>query len=126
MIATRFTLQYPERVEKLVLENPIGLEDYRTFAGYETIDEAYQGELKNTVETYRNYQLKFYYDNKWKEEYQPWLNMLAGWTLHKDYPKVARDAALTTDMIIISRYVMNSRISKDLRCLLLVPETEQQ
>ena len=98
MIATRFTLQYPERVEKLVLENPIGLEDYRTFAGYETIDEAYQGELKNTVETYRNYQLKFYYDNKWKEEYQPWLNMLAGWTLHKDYPKVA-DAALTTDMI---------------------------
>ena len=99
MIATRFTLQYPERVEKLVLENPIGLEDYRTFAGYETIDEAYQGELKNTVETYRNYQLKFYYDNKWKEEYQPWLNMLAGWTLHKDYPKVAWDAALTTDMI---------------------------
>ncbi|MCT3663598.1 alpha/beta hydrolase [Elizabethkingia anophelis] len=99
MIATRFTLQYPERVEKLVLENPIGLEDYRTFAGYETIDEAYQGELKNTVETYRNYQLKFYYDNKWKEEYQPWLNMLAGWTLHKDYPKVAWDAALTMDMI---------------------------
>ncbi|OPC30089.1 alpha/beta fold hydrolase [Elizabethkingia miricola] len=99
MIATRFTLQYPERVEKLVLENPIGLEDYKTFAGYETIDEAYQGELKNTVETYRNYQLKFYYDNKWKEEYQPWLNMLAGWTLHKDYPKVAWDAALTTDMI---------------------------
>ena len=43
MVATRFTLQYPERVEKLVLENPIGLEDYKTFAGYETIDEAYKG-----------------------------------------------------------------------------------
>ena len=99
MVATRFTLQYPDRVEKLILENPIGLEDYKTFASYQSIDEAYKSELKNTVESYRNYQMKFYYDNKWKPEYQPWLDMLAGWTLHKDYPKVAWDAALTTDMI---------------------------
>src|SRR6187402_2665686 len=27
MLATRFTLMYPENVEKLILENPIGLED---------------------------------------------------------------------------------------------------
>jgi pimeloyl-ACP methyl ester carboxylesterase len=38
MIATRFTLQYPEKVEKLILENPIGLEDYKTFAAYQSID----------------------------------------------------------------------------------------
>ena len=99
MVATRFTLLYPERVQKLILENPIGLEDYKAFAGYQNIDQAYQSELKNTAETYKNYQLKFYYDNKWKEEYQPWLDLIAGWTLHKDYPQVAWDAALTTDMI---------------------------
>ncbi|MDR2238420.1 MAG: alpha/beta hydrolase [Chryseobacterium sp.] len=99
MVAARFTLLYPERVQKLILENPIGLEDYKTFASYQTIDQAYQSELKNTAETYKNYQLKFYYDNKWKDEYQPWLDLIAGWTLHKDYPKVAWDAALTTDMI---------------------------
>lgn len=99
MVATRFTLLYPERVQQLILENPIGLEDYKTFASYQTIDQAYQLELKNTAETYKNYQLKFYYDNKWKEEYQPWLDLIAGWTLHKDYPQVAWDAALTTDMI---------------------------
>lgn len=99
MVATRFTLLYPEKVQKLILENPIGLEDYKTFAGYQTIDKAYQAELKNTAETYKNYQLKFYYDNKWKDEYQPWLDLIAGWTLHKDYPQVAWDAALTTDMI---------------------------
>lgn len=99
MVATRFTLLYPERVQKLILENPIGLEDYKTFAAYQTIDQAYQSELKNTSETYRNYQLKFYYDNKWKAEYQPWLDLIAGWTLHPDYPKVAWDAALTSDMI---------------------------
>ncbi|MFP3593907.1 alpha/beta fold hydrolase [Chryseobacterium sp. SIMBA_038] len=99
MVATRFTLLYPEKVQKLILENPIGLEDYKTFAGYQTIDQAYQSELKNTAETYKNYQLKFYYDNKWKAEYQPWLDLIAGWTLHSDYPKVAWDAALTSDMI---------------------------
>lgn len=99
MVAARFTLLYPEKVQKLILENPIGLEDYKTFASYQTIDEAYQSELKNTAETYKNYQLKFYYDNKWKQEYQPWLDLIAGWTLHKDYPQVAWDAALTTDMI---------------------------
>ncbi len=99
MVAIRFTLLYPEKVQKLILENPIGLEDYKTFAAYQTIDQAYQSELKNTAETYKNYQLKFYYDNKWKEEYQPWLDLIAGWTLHKDYPQVAWDAALTSDMI---------------------------
>lgn len=99
MVATRFTLLYPEKVQKLILENPIGLEDYKTFATYQTIDQAYQSELKNTAETYKNYQLKFYYDNKWKNEYQPWLDLIAGWTLHKDYPQVAWDAALTSDMI---------------------------
>lgn len=99
MVASRFTLLYPEKVQKLILENPIGLEDYKTFATYQTIDQAYQSELKNTSETYKNYQLKFYYDNKWKEEYQPWLDLIAGWTLHKDYPHVAWDAALTSDMI---------------------------
>ncbi|MDC8103147.1 alpha/beta hydrolase [Chryseobacterium sp. B21-037] len=99
MLATRFTLLYPERVQKLVLENPIGLEDYKTFASYQTIDQAYQSELKNTAETYKNYQLKFYYDNQWKKEYQPRLDLIAGWTLHKEYPLVAWDAALTSDMI---------------------------
>ena len=99
MVATRFTLMYPETVEKLILENPIGLEDYKTLAKYQTVDEAYQSELKNTAESYKNYQLQFYYDNKWKSEYQPWLDLIAGWTLHKDYPQVAWNAALTSDII---------------------------
>lgn len=99
MVAVRFTLLYPDRVQKLILENPIGLEDYKTFASYQTIDQAYQSELKNIANTYKNYQMKFYYDNKWKDEYQPWLDQIAGWTLHKDYPQVAWDAALTSDMI---------------------------
>ena len=99
MLATRFALSYPEMTDKLILENPIGLEDYKVLTSYQTIDANYQGELKNTVESYRDYQLKYYYDNTWKPQYDRWLNLLAGWTLHKDYPIVAWNAALTTDMI---------------------------
>lgn len=99
MLASRFALMYPDFTKKLILENPIGLEDYKLLAPYQSIDKNYESELKNTVETYRNYQLKFYYDNKWKTEYEPWLNLLAGWTLHPDYPIIAWNAALTTDMI---------------------------
>lgn len=99
MLATRFTIMYPEKVEKLILENPIGLEDYKILTKYQTIDDGYQAELKNTYESYKNYQLKFYYDNKWKPEYDEWLNLLAGWTIGKDYPKIAWNAALTTDMV---------------------------
>lgn len=99
MLAARFALMYPGIAERLVLINPIGLEDYGSLTGYQTIDAIYQAELKNTAESYKNYQLRFYYDNKWKPEYDKWLNMLAGWTLHKDYSIVAWNAALTADMI---------------------------
>lgn len=99
MLATRFALMFPDMTEKLILENPIGLEDYKALAAYQSIDEAYQKELKNTADSYRNYQLTFYYDNKWKAEYDRWLYLLAGWTLHEDYPIVAWNAALTSDMI---------------------------
>lgn len=99
MLATRFALSYPEMTEKLILENPIGLEDYKVLTSYQSIDANYQNELKNTVESYRAYQLKYYYDNSWKPQYDRWLNLLAGWTLHADYPLIAWNAALTTDMV---------------------------
>lgn len=99
MLATRFALMYPEVTEKLVLENPIGLEDYKLFSPYQNIEKNYQNELKNSYDSYKNYQLTFYYDNKWKPEYDDWLNLLAGWTLSKDYPVIAWNAALTSDMI---------------------------
>ena len=79
MLATRFTLIYPETVEKLVLENPIGLEDWKIVAPYVSIDQQVQNELRATYETTKAYQLAFYYDNKWKPEYDEWVYLLTGW-----------------------------------------------
>jgi pimeloyl-ACP methyl ester carboxylesterase len=99
MLATRFTLMYPEMVEKLVLENPIGLEDWKVKVPYQTVEDWYVGELKQNYESIKKYQLTNYYDNKWKPEYDQWVNILAGWTNNIDYPRIAWNAALTYDMI---------------------------
>ncbi|MDO6738109.1 alpha/beta fold hydrolase [Wenyingzhuangia sp. 2_MG-2023] len=99
MLATRFALMYPEATEKLILENPIGLEDWKLIVPYQTIDWWYQSELSKTGDKIKAYQLKSYYDGKWKKEYNQWVDLLAGWTLNSEYPKIAWNAALTYDMI---------------------------
>ncbi|UQB68571.1 alpha/beta fold hydrolase [Epilithonimonas zeae] len=99
MLATRFALMYPETVEKLILENPIGLEDWKLVAPYSSIDQNYQPELKADYESTKKYQSNFYYDNQWKPEYDEWVYLLTGWTKSPDYPKVALVNAKTSDMI---------------------------
>jgi pimeloyl-ACP methyl ester carboxylesterase len=100
MLATRFVLMYPDMIKKLILENPIGLEDYKVHVPYTTIDENYRKELKQNYDRIKDYQLSNYYGDHWKPEYDEWVNILAGWTLDPDYPRIAWNAALTTDMII--------------------------
>jgi len=99
MLATRFALMYPETTEKLILENPIGLEDWKVVAPYNSVDNNYQKELAVTYETAKQYQLEFYYDKQWKPDYDEWVYLLTGWTKHPDYPMVAMNNAQTSDMI---------------------------
>ena len=99
MLSTRFTLMYPEMVDKMVLENPIGLEDWKVVAPYTSIDQHYENELQASYESTREYQLTFYYDNNWKPEYDEWVYLLTGWVEHPDYPTVAWNNAQTADMI---------------------------
>ena len=99
MVATRFSLMYPETVEKLILENPIGLEDWKLVAPYTSIDKNYETELKADYESTKKYQSQSYYDNKWKPEYDEWVYLLTGWTKAPNYPKVALVNAKTSDMI---------------------------
>jgi pimeloyl-ACP methyl ester carboxylesterase len=99
MLATRYALMYPNEVTKLILVNPIGLEDWKTKVPYKTVSELYQSELKSNPEQIREYQKQSYFDGKWKAEYDKQIEILAGWTRHKHYPLVAWNAALTADMI---------------------------
>lgn len=99
MLATRFALMYPETVQKLVLENPLGLEDWKLKVPYKPVEWWYENELKTDYEDIKQYQLVNYYDNQWKPEYDQWVNLLAGWTLNSDYKTIAWNSALTYDMI---------------------------
>lgn len=57
MLAARFAVQYPDRVERLALANPIGLEDWRAKGvPYADVDASYMGQLKTTAEGIRSYQ----------------------------------------------------------------------
>lgn len=100
MLATRYATLWPERVEKLVLVNPIGLEDYRAFAAPPSVDEVYAKELAQTPDKIRAYMREAYFAGDWKPAYDALVEPLAGWTRHPDYPRVAWNAALTADMIV--------------------------
>jgi pimeloyl-ACP methyl ester carboxylesterase len=97
MLATRFTLMYPEAVSHFILENPIGLEDYRTIVPYTPVEEAYRNELNATEDGIRNYH-KTYYVN-WKPGYEEYVQVSLRWKASGEYPRLAMSSALTSQMI---------------------------
>ena len=99
MLATRMALMYPDKVTKLILVNPIGLEDWKTLTPYKSIDEHFADELKTTPDSIKKYQQENYYAGEWKPEYEKLIEAATGWTRHPDYPLVAWNSALTNDML---------------------------
>ncbi|MEN0052940.1 MAG: alpha/beta hydrolase [Mucilaginibacter sp.] len=98
MLATRFTLMYPQTVEKLLLEDPIGLEDYRTFVPYQSAEDDYKAELKTSFESVKKYYQNSYFTS-WKPEYDYLVKIAAGVSKSADFPRYAKVAALTFEMI---------------------------
>jgi pimeloyl-ACP methyl ester carboxylesterase len=99
MLATRFVLMYPETTDKFILENPIGLEDWKLKVPYQPVSWWYQKELKDNYESIKKYQMESYYAGKWNADFDKWAKLLAGWALNKDYKIIAWNSALTYDMI---------------------------
>lgn len=98
MLATRFALMYPHRVEKLILENPIGLEDYRSIVPYSSTEEQYQKELQTTFASVKRYYQSSYFPF-WKKDYDYLVKIAAGVTNSAEFPRYAKVAALTYQMI---------------------------
>jgi pimeloyl-ACP methyl ester carboxylesterase len=100
MLAARYALMFPGDLEKLVLVNPIGLEDWQANGvPYQTIDAAYEGELKTSFDSIKAYQQRFYYDGDWKPDYDRWVAMAAGMYAGPGRAAVARSQARTSDMV---------------------------
>lgn len=99
MVAARFALMFPEFTSRLVLVNPLGLEDWKRLAPYQPVDQAIAAEKKKTPQAVRDYMKAAYFDGKWQSSYDFLLMIQAGWTLGPDRDRMARVSALTSDMI---------------------------
>jgi pimeloyl-ACP methyl ester carboxylesterase len=98
MLAVRFARNYPDRTTRLVLENPIGLEDYRAKGVPPTpTEELFAQELAKSGESVRKYVQGYFV--RWKPEYEqlvePHVRVMGG----GEYPRWAKSSALTYQMI---------------------------
>jgi pimeloyl-ACP methyl ester carboxylesterase len=99
MLAVRFARNYPERTTHLVLENPIGLEDYRFKIPPQPTERIYQNELSETDPAKIRAFLRRYVV-EWKPEiYERFVEVRARIALGGEYPRWARASALTYQMI---------------------------
>lgn len=97
MLATRFVLMYPDAVTHLVLENPIGLEDYRPIVPYTSLEDLYRNEVGATEEGIRNYHKTYYV--QWKPEYEEYVTVAVRVKESGEFPRLAMSSALTYQMI---------------------------
>ncbi|MEX1829762.1 alpha/beta fold hydrolase [Luteibacter sp. CQ10] len=101
MIGARYALMFPQGTEKLVMVDPLGLEDWKAKGvPWRSVDDWYRSELKTSYASIRAYQLKSYYDGKWKPEYDTWALMQAGQYEGSGRETSSWAGALTYDMIM--------------------------
>jgi pimeloyl-ACP methyl ester carboxylesterase len=100
MLAIRYALMYPDSTSRLVLVDPIGLEDWKAKGvPWQPVDQWYARELRTTADSIRNYERSTYYAGAWSPAYERWVQMLAGMYRGPGKAQVAWDSALLYDMI---------------------------
>ncbi|WP_028693935.1 alpha/beta fold hydrolase [Pseudomonas cremoricolorata] len=100
MLAARYALMYPQQTERLVMVNPIGLEDWKALGvPWRSVDQWYERELELSAQGIRTYEQNTYYAGRWKPEYDRWVDMLAGLNNGPGKKRVAWNSALIYDMI---------------------------
>lgn len=124
MLATRHALLHPDKVQQLVLVNPIGLEDWLAKGvPYQQINDWYQNALKTNAEGIRQYQQNTYYAGTWEPEYDQWVEMQAGMFRGPGKQLVAWNSALSYDMILTQPVVYEFK-NLQVPTLLLIGEQD--
>lgn len=98
MLAVRIAATYPRRIEKLVLEDPIGLVDYREFIPPQSTGTLVEAERQYTAETYRAF-IARYFPRLPPAQYEPFVEWRMRMTSSGEFERYARAAALTYQMI---------------------------
>jgi pimeloyl-ACP methyl ester carboxylesterase len=97
MLAVYFARDYPEATVVLALENPIGLEDYRSAIPPQPIETLFKTEMEQTPETYRRFMAAFFVG--WPPIAQHYVDVLSRVSLSPEYPRWAKSSALIYEMM---------------------------
>lgn len=97
MLATYFARDYPDVTKVLVLENPIGLEDYRSAIPPQPLDALFKTEMQQTPQSYRTFLKAFFVG--WPAEAEHYAQIFAGVLQSPEYPRYAKASALTYQMM---------------------------
>lgn len=125
MVATRFALQYPDTVDRLVLVNSIGLEDYvAEGVPYIGIEKSVATESASNYTSIRKYQQSVYYVGDWKDEYDRWVNMSVNIYHGSQRKAFVRGQARVVDMIL-SQPVAPYFSTLKVKTLLLIGEKDK-
>lgn len=99
MLAVRFARTYPERVERIVLAAPIGLEDYRFYVPPVPLERLMELEDKVTAESYRSQLLKAYSLTLPPQALDPYVEARIRVKGSAEYPRWLRAFANSYQMI---------------------------
>jgi pimeloyl-ACP methyl ester carboxylesterase len=107
MLAARFATQYPATVEKLVIYNPIGVNDPRWERPLGSIDESYQRVLGSTYQTIWAGINRYFAHNPaaWKPEFEKYVRYRYAWTLSGDWPRYAMVQAMIQQITYVDPVV---------------------
>jgi pimeloyl-ACP methyl ester carboxylesterase len=97
MLATFFARDYPDVTKVLALENPIGLEDYRSAIPPQPLETLVKTEMQQTPQSYRTFLKAFFVG--WPAEAEHYSNVFAGVLQSPEYPRYAKASALTYQMM---------------------------
>ena len=123
MLAVRFARTFPTRVRRLVLEDPIGLEDYRLLIPPQMTQTLYDAERKQTVEQYRAF-IKHYFPVLPASQYEPFVEWRARIGLSGEFNRYAMAVALTYQMIYRQPVRYEYRLL-DMPLLMMVGEADR-
>jgi pimeloyl-ACP methyl ester carboxylesterase len=98
MLAVRFARTYPSRVTRLVLEDPVGLEDYRFKIPPQTLETLFKAELDQTPDKLRAFYARYFADPK-PELYARDVELASRVLRSGEYPRWAKASALAYLMI---------------------------
>lgn len=99
MLSVRFTRMYPERVERIVLDAPIGLEDYRLYVPQIPSERLLEIEDKVTPESYLNQLIKIYALTASPETLAPYVAARTRIKGSAEYPRWLRTFVNSAEMI---------------------------